>query len=103
MFTSVYFCGCVLPDSYFATKTDYTVSLKILPLLVLAAAFSYFGNLFQIHSFQNAPNPGYVIGIGALNIVVVTVASYYLFGSEVTVQKLSGVALTMLGVVLIGL
>lgn len=49
-----------------------------------------------------APNPGYVEGLLGLSVVIVALASFFLFNSHLSPSKLIGIFLTLLGFYLIG-
>ena len=83
------------------TRTKLDVSFWPLILIVIAAVFSYVANLLQVKSIALAPNPGYVFAIVSLNVVLVTVMSYFLFASEISVLKGVGIVLGVIAVILI--
>lgn len=82
-------------------RTSFNVGGWPLILIVLAAICSYVANLLQVKSIALAPNPGYVFAIVSLNVVLVTVASYFLFSSEITLVRGIGIMLGIIAVALI--
>lgn len=73
-------------------------------LLALLAGFcSFSGNLFSLRALSGAPNPGYAVTLVSLNVVVVTLVSVALFGSELSYLKGLGVVLCVIGGLLVAL
>ena len=67
-------------------------------LIVCAAAASFFGNLCSLKAINLAPNAGYPTAIAGMQMVVVTVASIWLFAAEFSLLKGLGVLCCALGV-----
>lgn len=86
-----------------ATRTSLSVGARALGLLTAAAAFSYAGNFYMVRAIDQAPNPGYAMAVVGLQSLVVTVAAFILFGSELSWDKGLGVALSVLGIGLLTL
>ena len=63
---------------------------------------SYLGNLFMVRAIADAPNPGYAMGVIGAQAVVVTIGAIVLFGSEFSLVKGIGIALTVIGAALLG-
>jgi hypothetical protein len=70
-------------------------------LIVLAAVASFFGNLCLLKAINEAPNAGYPTAIVSFQMVVVTLASVWLFAAQFSVIKGLGVLLAALGIGLI--
>jgi drug/metabolite transporter (DMT)-like permease len=71
--------------------------------LALAGFLSYVGNYFQTRALNEGPNPGYTTAIVGCQSVILLFASYYLFGSQLSLMKVVGVVLCMVGVVTLSL
>jgi drug/metabolite transporter (DMT)-like permease len=71
--------------------------------VLIAAVFSYLGNLLQLKAMESATNPGYVAAIIGCQAVIISVGAIYLFGSEFKFYNLCGLVLCVLGVLLLGL
>jgi uncharacterized membrane protein len=70
-------------------------------LIVLAAFASFFGNLCSLKAIHVAPNAGYPTAIASLQMVVVTLASIWLFAAEFSLLKGLGVLCCAIGTALI--
>jgi drug/metabolite transporter (DMT)-like permease len=70
-------------------------------LIVCAAAASFLGNLCGLRALHVAPNPGYPTAITGAQMVLVTLASVWLFAAELSLMKGLGVACCAIGVALI--
>ncbi len=71
--------------------------LAVLGIIALA------GNLAATYSFQKTPNAGYTQAIISASAVLVLITSIFLFNSEFSWLKVLGIALTIIGVIIIGL
>lgn len=85
------------------TKTPVKVNTPVLLWLVLAAFLSYAANLFYTKSIALAPNPGYSATIVSLQLAIIAIASFFLFGSELTLLKGTGILLAIVAAVLLAL
>lgn len=74
-----------------------------LGILFLSGILCYAGNYFQVRSITEAPNPGYALAIIASYIVLVTIASIFLFASPLSLTKAVGIGLCAAGVVLLSI
>jgi uncharacterized membrane protein len=83
------------------TGTSVAVTTPAVLLLVLAASFSYVGNLCAVRALAAAPNPGYAVAIVGLQAAVVTLTSVLLLGSTLSWIKGLGVFLCCAGVALL--
>ena len=86
-----------------ATDASFTVSRSLLFLIAFAAVLSYLGNLLYVKSIALAPNPGYSAAIIGMQLVFITLASVFLFGSELSLQKGVGIFFGLLAIVLLSL
>lgn len=72
-------------------------------IYILIAAVGAFAIIhFSLLAIASAPNPGYVGALTSLSAVVVAIASIFLFDAHFSVSKFVGIALSLLGVYLIG-
>ena len=85
------------------TKTPVNVNYYLIILLILAAFFSYLGNLFQVKSIGLAPNPAFSIAIISLQTILVAVGSYFIFNSNLTLLNGIGIVLGVIAIVLFSL
>lgn len=85
------------------SRTPLNVSMLVVLLVVLASLCSLAGNFLDVLAVKNAPNPGYAATLKATQMALVTLAAPFLFGSELTAVRLLGVALVLVGVVVISL
>ena len=86
----------------FITKQSLTVPGNWWMFLVIIAVLALAANLLATYSFKLAPNPGYAQAIISASSVVVLVVSLFLFKSELSLIKIIGVILTIIGIFLIG-
>lgn len=87
-----------------ATKTSVDINMVILGLLILAAICSLLGNFLDVQAVKNAPNPGYASALKATQIVLITIiAPLLLFKSSLTLPKLFGVILVLIGIAIISM
>ncbi len=94
--------GTIIAAAY-VLFTKQPLKIEALPLTVIVAliAFSLIGNYFYFTAVNVAPNPGYVSAVLGLETGLVAIASIVLFKSEITLIKGLGMALAVLGVVLL--
>lgn len=57
----------------------------------------------SISAIRSAPNPGYSEAIKSFYVVIVTIASFFVFGSELSAKKVMGILMTVAGLFLIAL
>ncbi|MFH0987677.1 MAG: hypothetical protein V1841_02180, partial [Patescibacteria group bacterium] len=74
---------------------------QFLGLVFLASFFSFLGNLLGVQAIKAAPNPGYHEAIKSVSVLVTSLASIKLFSSDSKPLKISGVAVIVLGVILL--
>lgn len=85
-------------------KTNIMPSNNTIWLLLLAVGiFGAIGNILLTQGIISAPNPGYALAIVNANVVLVSIASFFLFKSEITLVKGIGIIFAVLGVILLGL
>lgn len=70
--------------------------------VVIASLGAYLIIQFSLMAVVTAPNPGYVGALTSLSAVVVAVGSVFLFESHLSVSKVFGILLCLVGVYLIG-
>lgn len=79
-----------------------TVKLKdFLPVVFLAATFSFIANIFNIKGIAAAPNPGYHESIKNTQILFTTLLSVPLLGTSLNKQKLLGVVIILVGIIIL--
>lgn len=84
--------------SYFQDKIKLK---KFLPIVFLAATFSFLANLFNVKGVSIAPNPGYHQAIQGTQILITTLISVPLFGIKFNKRKLLGVVIVLLGTIIL--
>lgn len=84
-------------------KHDLKISRNVLLVLILCSILSYVGNLSQVRSIALAPNPGYAVTVSSSALILFTIVSIFLFGSEFSQIKILGVALCFIGIMLVSL
>ena len=87
----------------FSVKIPFVVPKSAWIFIVLAGLFALLGNLLMFKSLSLAPNPGYSLAIISADVVLVAVASVFIFKSEFTLIKAIGTGLAVLGIILLGL
>lgn len=103
---NLYIFGLVFIGLLFVTlksKTPVSVSKNIIILLLVTSVFSLIGNTSQLKAFDKAPNPGYAVAVLSTQVILVTVLSKILFGSDFSFWKIVGIVVTMLGIAIIAL
>ncbi len=83
-------------------KEGFSISKWAIILLVVAAVFSFLGNVFLLNSINISSNPGYPLAVSGVHILLVAVISIFVFKSEFTLTKGIGVILAVLGIILLG-
>lgn len=73
-----------------------------LPLLGIGLIGGFAYMLFYT-SLSIAPNPGYPSAVFSINLIVVTLISAFILGTEITLLKFSGVLVAVVGMVLMSL
>ena len=99
-----YAFNAILIATYLKSKKSIKkVSKFLLSLLVVAAVIGVLANVALTQAIKIAPNPGYVSAVVSTQVLLVTIASIFLFKSEFTLKKGLGTILLVLGVILLGL
>jgi drug/metabolite transporter (DMT)-like permease len=84
--------------SYFKDK----IRLKgFLPIVFLAAVFSFVGNILNVKGVAAAPNPGYHMAIQNTQILITTLISIPLFGIKFDMRKILGVFIVLFGIIIL--
>lgn len=87
----------------FSRQTNLTFPIKLFPVFVLLALIAVVANYCSISAIRSAPNPGYVTGITSFNATIITLASVFLYQSDLSPIKLAGIGLSLGGLILLGL
>ncbi len=72
-----------------------------MPVIFLAAAFSFMGNIFNIKGIAIAPNPGYHESIKNTQMLFTTLLSVPLLAATLDKQKLLGIITVLVGVIIL--
>ena len=100
----VFGIGTLISLAYLLSIGESLEVTKVsLSILAAAALFSIVSNVILTQSIKIAPNPGYALAVNSAQILLVTVASYFIFKSDFTLIKGVGAVLTVIGLVLLGL
>jgi len=67
---------------------------ELVVIVILSIFFSYLGNVFSLRGMNSAPNPGYSLIISKSYVVMTSIASIFLFRSELTMRK--GIAIIII-------
>ena len=89
--------GALFFGHLIVTRTFEMPRLSVLAALALCGALSYVGNYFQGKGLAAAPNPGYALAVVNTDVLLLTVASVWFFGSEFSAGKIAGTVLCMIG------
>ena len=84
------------------TKDSMGLSKYALLLIILTAVFAVVGNFFLFESIGGSPNPGYSLAVSGIHILLVTIASIFIFQSDFTLNKIIGTIFAVIGIILIG-
>ena len=79
----------------------FAVSKVAVIWLIASAVVAVGANYFMVEAIRLSPNPGYPWAIASFNLVIVTIASIFLFSSDFTVNKFIGILIVLLGVVVL--
>lgn len=83
--------------------TKLVPSAESVPWFAAAGAIAVLANFWVISALRSAPNPGYVSGIRAFEMVIIAGATVFLYGSELTPTRIAGIALAATGVILLSM
>jgi len=86
----------------FSTKISLSLTKQALILIFIAGVFGVVGNVFLLKSIESSLNPGYSLAVSGVHILLVTIASIFLFKSEFTLFKGMGALLAVIGIILLG-
>lgn len=86
-----------------ANRMPFQIPLSAALWFTAASVLSYVGNYFQLRAINEGPNPGFATAIVGCQSIILMVASFYLFGSDLSVTKVVGVLLCVAGVVVLSL
>ncbi len=79
----------------------FSVPSRLLPYLFLLGLIGALANFFTMHAFKHAPNPGYVVPLIGLSSIITAVASMLFLKTPLTLQKIAGMVIILIGVYLI--
>jgi len=84
-------------------KAAFFMPLKPLAVSAAIGVFSVVATVYAVKSVKLSPNPGYSAAIYSANFVLVAIASFVLFGSELSLKKIIGIFATLAGLVLLSI
>jgi len=87
----------------FMNKMSLQASGYIFVLLLIMALIGSIANILLFNSIKIAPNPGYALAVSGLHVLLVAVASIFIFKSEFTLLKGIGTILAIIGIIILGL
>jgi len=85
------------------TKTPVKINGSTMLWIAAASLLSYIANLVYTKSIALAPNAGYSTTIVSSQLAFITVASVFLFGSEITLIKGFGIVLAIISMIILSL
>jgi uncharacterized membrane protein len=85
-----------------STKTTINITGYIFLFILLAAIFAIIGNVFLFKSIGISPNPGYALAVSGVHILLVAIASVFIFKSDFSLVKGLGTILAVVGIILLG-
>lgn len=92
---------CFLLLSLAEKKEVLTVPKQSISLFVILTASAVLGNYFSVKAYATAPNPGYPYAIISCTVIVLSITSFFLFGSSLSPIKILGIVLCLVGASLI--
>jgi len=95
--------GILVLSYSLSSKMPLSVTKTLLVFLIIAAVFGAIGNIFLFKSMGIAPNPGYSVAVSGVHVMLVAVASIFIFNSEFTLISGLGVIFTVIGLILLGI
>lgn len=87
----------------FSQHYKFDVDLKQIIITAVIALASITGTVFALKAINLAPNPGYSVAIFSSNFLLITIASIFIFGSELNIVKVLGMIATLIGLVLLSI
>ncbi len=85
----------------FSRKIKLSGAKKIKSLAILLGILGAAANFILFEAVRMAPNPGYAMAIFHTEIVLVAIASVFMFRSELSRRSFLGVLLVVAGVILL--
>ncbi len=82
-------------------KTKLELPPNSIYIFLLAALIAISANYFSILAIKTAPNPGYSKAIQSFDVVIITISSVFLFGAQISIVKIAGIALSVCGLILL--
>lgn len=86
-----------------ARSTKLELPSNSIYIFVLTALIAVVANYCSISAIKLAPNPGYSKALQSFDVAIITIASVFFFGSQITITKAAGIFLSMLGLILLSL
>ncbi len=86
-----------LVSAYQQNASLYVTPYQLLILTIFAVCFSWLGNVASLKSIEMAPNPGYSLVISKSYVVMTTIVSIFLFGSEISWQSALAIVAIIIG------
>ncbi len=102
----LYMCaisGILMLGYQIFAKQSLNLSKSAIYLILFISIFWIFGAYFLTKAIYLSPNAGYATAIGSLQVLIVVIASIFIFDSDFSYIKLIGAILVILGVILLGL
>lgn len=82
--------------------TEVARSVTVMPWFVSFAFMMFVGNIIFFTGVAMAPNPGLARAVMTVEVVALTVLSWWLYGSPVATKDVIGVVLVCSGIVMLG-
>lgn len=82
-------------------RMSFTVPVSAAIWFGIASLLSYIGNYLQLRAINEGPNPGFATAIVGCQSILLMIASFYLFGSDLSVTKVVGALLCVAGVIML--
>jgi len=102
--TWVFGLGCLWNIAHnVVTRQPLAVSASLVSVFAATALIRYVGNGLQFRATAMAPNPGYAVAIVSINAALISIASVWIFGAELSMMKIGGIGLCFLGVALLAI
>ncbi len=92
----------ILLGYHLFSKQSLAISKPLIMIVIFAALTALAGNYFLNKAVYESPNPGYATAVASLQILIVVISSFFIFGSDLTIQKFIGAMLVLVGVFLLG-
>lgn len=80
------------------------ISWGVIALIGLTSLFGFLANMADVNALRLAPNAGYASAVKSGQILLVTIAAYWLFPDQrITAQGISGIAFIIIGIALLAM